>query len=267
LRDFKLQTFLDCAAELLRADETTRALWLLNNLPAYYRDHVPQEIIDMKNEIHKRISTPSRYGESKYEIDVLDLVNANGMGDTLRGQILQKDIKWLNQQKFIPHIVDFGPGEFWLPIALKAQNLQFTYDPIALNQTLLKIVEPHIEKHLVPRLPNQPTVYVACEIIEHLWNEQDLKTEMLRKIGFADIVHISTPRYTYDTDCMSWLEKGEIGHLRAYTPLEFVTIVKDLFPEYLSFFIDSQIMHLRLTHQRTTIQGLRERAANDFDKL
>lgn len=265
--DFKVQAFLDCAGELLRADETDRALWVLNNLPAYYRDHVPGLVVEMKNEIYKRISTPSRYAESQFEIDVIDFKNANDMGGSLRGLLIDKDVAWFNSQGLVPHIVDCGPGEFWLPITLKNNKRAFTYDPIALNQRALKIVEPYIKEHLCSQIEGQPSIFVACEIIEHLWNEVDLKTDMMRKMGFADIAHFSTPRYTFDTDCKDWKEKEIIGHLRAYTPTEFFTVVRSLFPEYEPYLYDSQIMHLRLTHERTKVPGLLERAHHDFDKL
>lgn len=243
--NFNTQVFVDCAKELLRADETERALWLLNNLPAYYRDHTPLEVIQLKNEVIKRIATPTLYANGDIE-DIIDLKDGHGMGQCLRGQMLKKECELFNVQGITPHIIDYGPGEYWLPIVLKNAGYKFTYEPIFLNTKAHKTISPFLADIPNKALDGAPRVFVALEIIEHLWNEQDIKTEMLAHGGHAHVIHISTPRYTFDVDCKDWTVKQDLGHLRAYTPKEFSNKLDQIFFEYDGAYYDHQIMHARL---------------------
>ncbi len=265
MSNFKLKPFIECAEELLRADETERALWLLDNLPAYYRDNTPQEILDLKLEVIKRIATPTLYANGDIE-DIIDLKDGHGMGESLRGLFLKKEVKWFNDQGLTPHIVDYGPGEYWLPIILHNADLKFSYQPIYLNVRAHSSILQFL-LDLAPRQDGAPNIFVACEIIEHLWNEQDIKTEMLSHGGFADVIHISTPCYTFDTQCKDWKEKKDLGHLRAYTPVEFSRKLSEIFREYKQFYIYSQIMHARLTNANTRVPGLADRWDKEFDHL
>lgn len=269
MRNFNLNCFLDCAKELLRADETERALWLLDNLPAYYRDHIPAPVLDLKNAVMKKISTTQKYMNGIYECDVMDPKEGNQMEGSLRGSIILKDVAWLNQKGYVPHIVDCGPGEYWLPFVLKKQGMKFTYQAIYLNHGAHSKAMEGMHQVYRDSAPDktQPCIFVACEIIEHLWQESELKTQMLFNHGFADIIHISTPRYTFDTECMNWDEKGELGHLRAYTPVEFIRKCSHIFPEYDPFFINSQIMHLRMTNRDTKFKEIKDRTYTDYNSL
>ena len=92
-----------------------------------------------------------------------------------------------------------------------------------------------------------PRIFIACEIIEHLHHERDIRTEFERAKAQADIIHMSTPKYTFDgrIERLNWKEAGELGHLRTYTPAEFMRVVTRMFPEYTFALYDSQILHLR----------------------
>lgn len=269
--NFNAQVFVDCAEELLRADETERALWLLDNLPAFYRDHVPKKVIDLKNDILSRIATPQFYKKGNMEAEVMDTEDGHGMIDSLRGAMVLKDVNWFSAQKQVPHIIDYGPGDYWLPIALNKAGATFTYEAIYMNERAHEKAKPILEKINEKNVPlyraDQPRIFVACEIIEHLWNEADIKTEMLSHGGPADIIHISTPRYTFDTDCKNWKDKVDLGHLRAYTPREFTNTLDRIFKDYNTHYFDHQIMHCRLTSLFTKIPGLKERSHLDYDKL
>ena len=244
--NFRLQAFIDVANEYIRLDETERALHFLDNLPAYYRDHKPMEIVELKNELLKRIATPRLYSTGEFDCQ-FDLMNERKMHKSLRGNLILKEVSFLNEQSYFPHVVDYGPGEFWLPIILSHFDKKFTYSPIALNKESERLAHTHIGTHIHPKQDGNPTVYVACEIIEHLWHQQELKTEMLHNCGFADVIHISTPRYTFDARDLDWkTNKPDIGHLRAYTPRDFMMTVMDMFPEYDTYFYDSTILHARL---------------------
>jgi len=256
MENFKLDAFTTAIEELVRADETERALWLCDNLPAYYRDNKPLEILNLKNEILRRIATPTFYAESDIDaiMDPTDIKQAKSM---LRAIMVIDDVKALNNKGFKPNVIDMGPGQYWLPFVLKNAGCNFTYKAIYLCQkahnNAMELIpevfgEPKIE---------QPSIFVACEVIEHLWHEADLKIEMLKRWTYCDIVHISTPLYTFEFNCQDW--RKDIGHLRAYTPQEFTQTVNKIFPEYHPMFIQSQIMHMKLTFKETRFPEVMDR--------
>lgn len=246
LLNFKLQAFLDVANELVRADEVILALKLLDNLPGFYRDNRPVEIVELKNKILSRIATPSVYANSPVDANI-DTDDRNKTSKTLRGQLIFNEVKWWNSRAIVPHIVDYGPGEYWLPFVLKKEGLKFTYQPVYLAKEAYEKAKALLTEEMIPKKPEAPTIYIACEIIEHLWNEEDLKTEMLASCGYADVIHISTPRYTHGNLCLDWAaDKQELGHLRTYTPQEFSQKIIQMFPEYQVKVFNSFIMHARL---------------------
>jgi hypothetical protein len=161
--------------------------------------------------------------------------------------LIHADVKFLNSRDKEPHVIDYAPGDFWLPILLKEDGLRFTYQPIYLSDKAFEktkhLFEDRIRKE---KMFNEPTIFVACEIIEHLPNENELKIEMLKAYGRCDIIHISTPKHSFDYECKDWRERKLLGHLRAYTPHEFFSKVQQIFSEYEDFdFYDSVILHAR----------------------
>lgn len=244
MKNFNLQCFLDAANELVRADETERALRLLNGLPGYYRDHQPKEILELKNKILSRIATPSDYVNIERGMRPYPPGDPMGMAGTLRAQILALEIKRLNSHAITPHVVDYGPGEYWLPTILLEQQLAFSYHPQCLDHDLFERFK--VGKEIKEQVMGAPKIFCAFEIIEHLQNEEDLKTESLQ-CGRPDIVHVSTPMYTFDVECTDWdAAKKELGHLRTYTPNEFHSVLSRLFPEYTITVYAHKIMHARL---------------------
>jgi hypothetical protein len=134
IKDFNLKCFLDTAEELLRADETIRALWILDNLPGYYRDHVPPEVSKLKREIMKHVATSSFYANSgDYELSANAEETYKLMENTLRGSLLLEDVKKSNSHKHKPYIFDMGPGEYWMPRMLNLKECEFYYKAIHVN--------------------------------------------------------------------------------------------------------------------------------------
>lgn len=262
LRDFKLQSFLDVINEFVRADEIIRALWLCDNMPGFYRDFVPLEIINLKNKILAKVATPTTYSTSQFDKNIA-FEDRNQTSKTLRAQLILRETAIFNEGGIIPHIVDCGPGEYWLPFLLKREGINFTYEDVYLASEAHDLAAAHLKEEMVPRKDGSPVIFVACEIIEHLWREHDIKTEMLSRVGLADIIHISTPRYTYGQFCEDWdKEKEHLGHLRTYTPNEFVNLLHGLFPEYNYKFFDSFVLHMRLVKK-----GLHQSVVGMFDHI
>lgn len=259
--NFNLQAFIDAANELVRADEVANALWLLEKgIPAWYRDHPPQEVLDLKHEIYKRIATPSFYAtDAGSELDTHPNVHLL-MKQSLRGDIVAKEVRHLNSLKYRPGFYDFGPGEFWTPKLLISENLLFDYQPVWVNHPSYKHYLKDFESVLNKPSPAEPKIFWACEIIEHMWKEDELRYEMQRNIGMADLIHFSTPAYTFDTECVDWkASKKDLGHLRAYTPMEFFLTITKLFPEYdLTLFGHKDIhLHVRGVLRTTKFQDIK----------
>ena len=140
----------------------------------------------------------------------------------------------LNEQGHIPHIVEIGPGEFWLPLGLKKLGLKFTYQTFFLHKDAYDKAKEHFEDVMNTDVsPNTPVIYVACEILEHLHDIHEIPQTLLKTGHTAQFVHLSTPRYTFGGGNSNWDEpsmRGLGGHLRTYTPDEFKSIALELFP-------------------------------------
>ncbi len=259
LDNFKLQPFLDVANELMRADETTRALWVLDNLPAYQRDHVPPEVTALKREIQKRIATANFYATSaNYELSAPDN-SSFAMEYSLRGMMLIKEISMLNTIDLKAHLIDMAPGEMWGCQLLEYKKLNFSYFPLYVNHPSHEHYRSRYEKQLKEKPePGQPVIFFAGEVIEHLWNMNEIRFCMERDYGLADVIHISTPCYTFDTACKDWRTKGDVGHLQAFTPMEFTKIITEMFPEYAVITLQSQILHARGVLRDTKFQCIRD---------
>ncbi len=262
MRNFKLQAFLDSANEMVRADEVSNALWLLEKgIPAWYREHTPIEVINLKNEIMRRLATPSFYARDRgSELQTHPEVHKM-MKHSLRGDIIVKEMRHLNNQNLTPALYDFGPGEYWTPKLLIEEKAKFIYVPIWVNEPSYKHYLKDFESAMGGTLTeDMPKVFYACEIIEHMWKEDELRYEMNRNCGYADIIHFSTPAYTFDTECQDWMAaKKDLGHLRAYTPSEFFLTIQRLFPEYNLVMFNSDDIHL---HVRGVLRNTKFELAN-----
>lgn len=247
---FKLKSWLDCVYALIDADEVERALWMLSNLPAYYRDHEPQEIKDLRAQVQSKLITAHGYMSSRFDCDVYTVEKAqNVLSNTLRGRLIWQELRALKQAGKTAHIVDLGPGEYWLPIGLQSLGYKFRYDPISMDLSTREQFDK-IYKH-EPVSGDLVRIFVALEVIEHVSDTSQLRWEALKHFnGHApDVVHISTPCYTYDARPKQWQQIG-LPHLRAYTPREFLREAERLFPEnYAQLFLDP-VMSIRMTpHQ------------------
>ncbi len=249
-----IQCFIDCANELLRADETMRALWLLDNLPAWRRDNPHPEVVKLKNEVMAKIATASFYATDEGAELQSDPNIHRIMKHTLRGDMILKEVRFLNKCGHTPIFADLAPGEYSFVRLLIDENTHFSYRPIYVNHPSYEHYKQHFEHMIEVYAGASPKIFFACEIIEHLHNVDELRYEMNRHCGMADIVHFSTPLHTFDTSCLDWRNKGALGHLQAFTPTEFFLAIQKLFPEYDLKLFHSQPMHIRGTLKGTKFQ-------------
>lgn len=246
---WKSEPFIEAANILVAADEPLRALHLLENLPGYYRDHIPKEIFQLKRDILKQIATNTFYAlEPDSELPDPDNF-LHHHGHILRWNLIKKDVEEFNKRGLIPHILDIGPGSFWLLACLDYLELGFTYNDISMSSKIQdRAKEKYKHRYLIEPPTNQPHIVFACELIEHLHHETDILAEIMRAKVNPHIIHVSTPKYSYDCrpEKLNWKEHGDLGHLRTYTPAEFMMKIHNMFPDYEKYFHDGQIMHVQL---------------------
>lgn len=245
---FDSKPFIDAANILAASDDVLRALTVLDSLPGYYRDNPPPEITELKKKILKKMATPNYYMTNVNDMNIMADVAEHQVTTLIRGQQIAADVKAYNEERIIPHIVDLGPGDYWLPIGLAKNRLMFTYQPIGICDKAKDKALPFISSYLKEEIPNdRPQIFVACEIIEHLHFEEEITIEYNRVGTDAEVIHMSTPLYTFDGrhQEINWEKKDILQHLRTYTPDEFYQAAHRLFPKHKWEIIGSNILHAR----------------------
>lgn len=237
-----LEAYKTIFEDLVSQDESELALKLCDLLPAYFRDNIPKEILNLKNELMSKLLTANCYSTAHYDCSIApshieSRVNLLG---TLRGRLLQSEINNFEDEV---QIIEVGAGEFCVPLGAKGN---FSYFDISMDVETKKQAYAKIKREVKPI----QTIFVANEVIEHLSNPQELRWEMNRYAkGDVKIVHLSTPMYCYDPNHQNWRETQQ-PHLRAYTPNEFVRVCRDIWPEYnFELYSDGQIMSARGLHK------------------
>lgn len=242
---------------LIEHDEVERALLVLDNVPAYYRDNMPSNLVKLREEIFAACCTTHAYLTSNCDSDVTADKAMGVLTGTARGVLIKAEVERYNAKNEIPHIVDMGPGEYFVPIALKQLGLKFSYWPIALDKRAGEAAWPLIQSHVKPKPHHHdPVIFLALEVIEHLPSVQDIAIEAFRHCGTnPHRIHFSTPMYTYTTEHSDWSKPTGLPHLRAYTPAEFNAEVQKLFPNHALEVYTSQIMSIRGVRRDTPDDG------------
>lgn len=230
---------------LIDYDEVERALLVLNNIPAEFREHTPWNLIELKATIQGSICTPHTYLDCDLDSTVSVESALSVMKNTIRGRIIEAEVKRYNESGITPHIVDMGPGEYFIPIALKELNHRFTYSPLAMDQKAKAAARDYFRPFLADK-PDSPTIFVALEVIEHLPHTGDIAIEAYKNTcGRPERIHLSTPHNTYDARPKNWEHRSGLPHLRAYTRDEFIQEAFKLFPDYAFQLYDDKVMSLR----------------------
>lgn len=244
-KSFKPKPFIEAAEMLLAADETLMALKLLDMLPMFYQDHPPKEILALKREIMAKVATATFYAHHEgSELKISD-AECETYSGTLRNQLIAQDLKVLNENGYIPHVWDHGPGEGALPLLLRKAGYKFTYGQVYLNEPTRKATAHRFTDITPSSESTAPMIWVSTEIIEHLHCEQEIRFEMEQRCT-PTIIHISTPLYTFAEEVTDWRKIGWLGHLRTYSPQSFQDVIKKMFPEYVYAYYHSQVQHIRL---------------------
>lgn len=250
-RPIDLSKVIGYLEELIYKDEITEVLRILDNLPAEYREKTPKELIFLKKKVAAMTMTPFKYTLGDLDKPEHPDTAVQVLEHTLRGKLIQEQVRELNNNGIEPYIVDHGPGTYWLPIGLAQMGYKFTYTPLYLKHSSFIEAKPAFSDQLRPPL-NCPvdkvpegTIFVATETIEHHFETHEITANHARFALNADFVHVSTPRFCFDSNFPHWTDKKELGHVKTYSPPElFSEVAFKLFPEYHWELIDSEIMHM-----------------------
>jgi hypothetical protein len=58
---FDVDMYLACVEQMISSDEVERALWMLDNMPGWYRDNPPQQAKKIRDQLLKRLYTTMDY--------------------------------------------------------------------------------------------------------------------------------------------------------------------------------------------------------------
>lgn len=228
---------------LIRHDELERALLVLENVPAFYRMHPPQNLLQLKGEILCASVSAHHYTTSPGDdIDALEKLHpdlndkvAYYLDAHIRARLAKDKVAALNAQGITPHIVDMGPGHFLLPRALLAAGFKFTYWDVGLNAQAKARSREFLKDVLSEEGAKEtPTIFVGLEVIEHLRHTDDLAIEAVGVCKrWPEFVMLSTPYCTFRVmgEDEAW-RKMPLEHIRAYTPKEFQQEAHRIFPHY-----------------------------------
>jgi hypothetical protein len=250
---FDLSKFIETVEMVIRSDEIQGALKMLDPdygiLPGWYRDNYPQELTAIRNRLYEQCYDPFDYASdqdeasfSREEIEEQCLSPYTNP----RADILFNDIKQMNAEGMMPWIFEISPSHGWLPLGFSKRELKFTFFGKNLNQKALDKI-----KHWLPfgvwadrPHPGQSKILVCFEALEHMWNPHDLE-QSAKKIGQDfDLIYLSTPKYTLFGGLPDWSTR-RLGHVRTWTPKEFVEFASKSFPGHSWTYFDSHSMVIK----------------------
>lgn len=236
-KHFDVEHGLEFVRQLVSADEVITALEVLDKFPAYYRDNPTTSMILCRENIYKKINTVQDYYVGEWqEIDPTKTVEE--FERSPRFQYVDEVVRAWNDENRVPHITEFGPGQYWLPIGIKSRERKFTYKAITITGDMLSAAKDNLGD-TVQESPkfNQPQIFVCFEVIEHLFNLSDVYNYYCRENLNAEHIFISTPKH-----CLGggWKRDNAemIAHIRTFTPNELMQFCLKYWPQYMWQFMD-----------------------------
>jgi hypothetical protein len=245
---FVLEKYIETIEMLIRADEIQTALWLCDNPPGWYRDNYPKELAEIKCTLYK-----NTYDQIEYATDDEEAACTREFGEAQwvngymhpRAEIVSELVRWLNDKNMIPWIYDLGCSHGNLPLGLIKSGHKFTYKGVGMNHRIqAKVKEWVKEQWFEHSLGGQPTILYCTEVLEHAFNPHDLVHSSYKPGVKWDHIILSTPKYTLGGGLPDWRTR-RIGHVRTWTPKEFIEFASHAWPGYKWTLYDSHSMVLR----------------------
>lgn len=237
---FDKDLYLKAVEQMIMADELIHALYMLNNMPAWYREHGCIEAAKLKAQLYKTLWAAEDYAHDPHEQDLNHIAQGKAVNEQFtfpRYPITRDLIKQLNATGVKPHVHEVGPASFWMPLWLLADGCKFTYDCSTVQKISLEIAKKHQPLADIwvsstgEEATNSHRIFLALEVIEHLWHDEELYQYYVKAGGNFNNVIVSTPHGCCFNGANDWHTRP-LGHLRCYTPKEFGDSAARIFPNY-----------------------------------
>lgn len=235
-----INSFLESAITLHLNDDPLRALQSLDLLPAPYRENPTPEIIALRQKIKAALITSRGYGDHPADDNVCTPeMGINTFRVLLRAILIHEVVKALNAQGHEPHILEIGPGSYWLPVGLHALGFKFKYTGLGVNPATKMQFAGSIGDKREAHYKSGPKLFVAFEVIEHVERPDSLAWEAHQFFGDPDIALFSTPHLCYDpaSEKVRTFAPQSQQHLRTYTTKELGDELSKILGSHFSQFL------------------------------
>lgn len=249
---FSLDVFFKSVEQMINADEIITAIYMLEHMPGWYRDNPPDQVLEIKNKIYKNLMSTVDYAKDLSELRASSEASFQGVPlehhITLnhfqpRGELILIKVKELNDKGITPHITEFGPANYWLPYGLRFAQMKFTYNAISLQKEAEDEARNAFKDVWREPNGNDHVIFCCFEVIEHLWNTDDIYHIFAKANIDPQSVMISTPKYTLHGGLDNW-DTRDLGHIRTYTPSELLQFCMKHWPRYKWTYVDGNMMVL-----------------------
>lgn len=221
---------------LIRADEIEMAFKLLEMVPAYYREpgRYPKELTRIKKILCENMYDAYSYAHDEEEAGYTreEAESQFLTGYTFpRAEILLELVKGLNSKNEIPWVCELSTSHGLLPLGLLKHGARFNFFAKNLNQAALEKVKGWLTDIWRPDPgPSQKTIFVFTEALEHAWFEKDLMHAYYKLGVDFDYILLSVPLGCLYGGLPNY-ESRRLGHVRGYTPNEFIDVASRFFPD------------------------------------
>lgn len=216
---------------MIRADELQIALRMCDEVPGYYRDNYPPELTAIKNKLYQQT-----YDQIEYATDDEEAECSREFGEAQwdNGYMYPRAeiIKALVSKLLTPWIFDLGCSHGNLPLGLIRESVPFKYKGVGMNYRIQSKVKEWVGHRWADKpVSGQSTILYCTEVIEHCFNPHDI-VHSAKKTGVNfDHILLSVPKYTLGGGLENW-DTRRLGHVRTWTPKEFILFSEASFPGY-----------------------------------
>lgn len=247
---WRLDNHIAAVEQLIRADELQMAIALCDQIPGWWRDNYPSELKEIKNTIYRQTYDQIEYATDDEEADCpREMGEAQWSAEYCypRAEIMNRLVKEHNDKNQTPWIFDLGCSHGNMPLGMIKAGYKFNYRGAGMNHRIIQKLKNWVgdgfggiwkERPLFgglhmsgESLPGQPTILYCTEVIEHCMNPMDI-VHSAYKIGVDfDQILLSVPLYCLGFGLPDWKTR-RMGHVRNWTPKEFLTFADTNWPGY-----------------------------------
>ncbi len=220
--------------QLIKADELQMALQMLDMIPGWWRDNYPPQLAEIKKILYRQTYDSIEYATDDEEADC-----PREMGEAQwdspymypRAEIISNLVKSLFPRA--PWIFDLGCSHGNLPLGLIKSGHSFSYCGVGMNHRIIQKLKGWVGEHWQDKpFGDQPTILYNTEVLEHCMNPMDI-VHTAHKVGVVwDYILLSVPMYCLGGGLPNWSTR-RLGHVRNWTPGEFIEFANKHWPNYL----------------------------------